>query len=65
MMFDPTEIVDDVTGVAKKAMENHQTERQKIDMTSPFKLPQLIRPILALWASATYTGRKFIVYTLD
>ena len=31
------------------------TERLKIDATSPFKLPQLIRPILALWSALTFT----------
>jgi len=31
------------------------TERLKIDATSPFRLPQLIRPILALWSALTFT----------
>ena len=31
------------------------TERLKIDATSPFKLPQLIRPILAIWSALTFT----------
>lgn len=47
-MIDPTEIVNDVTGVARKALDNQQTERLKIDTASPFILPHLIRPIIAL-----------------
>ena len=31
------------------------TERLKIDATSPFRLPQLIRPILAIWSALTFT----------
>lgn len=31
------------------------TERLKIDSTSPFKLPQLVRPILAIWSASTFT----------
>jgi|GEM_PF-5795681 len=39
------------------------TERLRIDSTSPFKLPQLIRPILAMWSAVTYSAAQiFCIY---
>ena len=64
-MIDPTEIVDDLTGVAKKAMDNQQTERLKIDSTSPFKLPQLITPIIGFGGQLySYTAALLFVAVL-
>ena len=41
-------IVEDVTGVVDKAITNEQSARHQVDATSPFMLPQIIRPIIAL-----------------
>lgn len=59
----------DVIKIADKAMDfaddsfESAEERQKtltrrleIDNTSPFMLPHLIRPIIAIWSMVTYTG---------
>jgi hypothetical protein len=40
---------------SREENESTRTERQKLDMTSPFKLPQLIRPISFIWAMANET----------
>ena len=50
-----TKIISDVTGSIDKATANQQSERLKIDTTSPFKLPHLIRPISFIWAMANET----------
>ena len=48
-------IISDVTGSIDKATANQQSERHKVDTTSPFKLPHLIRPISFIWAMANET----------
>ena len=48
-------IISDVTGSIDKATANQQSERLKIDTTSPFKLPHLIRPISFIWAMVNET----------
>lgn len=59
-----SKLIDSIGGNADKLTESDAerqatlTERLKIDSTSPFKLPQLIRPILALWSAVTYTGAQ-------
>jgi hypothetical protein len=40
---------------SREEAENTRTQRQEIDMTSPFRLPHLIRPIMAIWAMAIYS----------
>ena len=45
-----TKIISDVTGSIDKATANQQSERLKIDTTSPFKLPHLIRPISLIFS---------------
>lgn len=40
---------------SKEEAEATRTERQKIDLTSVFKLPHLIRPILALWTAVAFS----------
>lgn len=60
-MVDIDDKIDKVLDVVDDNIESRQeaeatrTERLKLDMTSPFRLPQLIRPILAIWAMAAYT----------
>ena len=53
--IDATKIISDVTGSIDKATANQQSERLKIDTTSPFKLPHLIRPISFIWAMVNET----------
>jgi len=61
MIKDAINILDKVSDNADRFVESGEerqstlTERQKIDMTSPFKLPQLIRPVLAIWSALTFT----------
>lgn len=63
-MIDPNKTIDKALGAVDDNVFSEQerqtmlTERQKIDMTSPFMLPQLIRPILALWGAATYSAAQ-------
>ena len=45
-----TKIISDVTESIDKATANQQSERLKIDTTSPFKLPHLIRPISLIFS---------------
>jgi len=40
---------------SREEAEATRTQRQQLDMTSTFKLPQIIRPIMAIWAMAIYT----------
>ena len=40
---------------SREEAESTRTRRQEIDMTSPFRLPHLIRPIMAIWAMAIYS----------
>jgi len=50
---------------SREEAETTRTRRQEIDMTSPFKLPQLIRPILAIWGAVTYTAAEIYLLYLD
>jgi len=60
-MIDVDKIINSVGSQVDNNTESSEerqatlTERLKIDATSPFKLPQLIRPILALWSALTFT----------
>ena len=54
-----TKIISDVTESIDKATANQQSERLKIDTTSPFKLPHLIRPISFIWAMANQSILSF------
>ena len=60
-MIDVDKIINSVGSQVDNNIESSEerqatlTERLKIDATSPFKLPQLIRPILALWSALTFT----------
>ena len=60
-MIDVDKIINSVGNQVDNNTESSEerqatlTERLKIDATSPFKLPQLIRPILALWSALTFT----------
>lgn len=71
MLGNVTEVADKAINQIDKAILSDQereqmlTERQRIDMTSPFKLPQLIRPILAIWGAATYTIAQIYCLALD
>ena len=48
---------------SRQEAEEMRTRRHEIDMTSPFKLPQLIRPILAIWGAVTYTlAEAYLLY---
>ena len=54
-MVDVDNIVDKATDLTKHLTANQQSERLRIDTTSPFKLPHLIRPISFIWAMANET----------
>ena len=60
-MIDVDKIINSVGSQVDNNTESSEerqatlTERLKIDATSPFKLPQLIRPILAIWSALTFT----------
>ena len=54
-MIDTDKVIDGALGIGKnietgKDRQRTLTERQKIDMTSRYILPQIIRPIIALTA---------------
>ena len=55
---DPTKIFDRGLDTVDKLTENQQSKRHIVDTTSPYMLPHLIRPILAIWGSLTYTGAQ-------
>lgn len=61
------EVVDKVGNVIDKSTESDQerqetlTERLRIDTTSPFRLPHLIRPISFIWAMSLQTILSLIV----
>ena len=40
---------------SREEAEQTRTERQRIDLTSQFKLPHLIRPYMAIWGMITFT----------
>jgi hypothetical protein len=40
---------------SREEAEQTRTERQRIDLTSAFKLPHLIRPYMAIWGMITFT----------
>jgi len=60
-MVNPNKLVKDVLKGADNLFTSQDeynkesTERVRIDTTSPFKLPHLIRPALGIWVSALYT----------
>lgn len=70
-MIDPLKAAETAMDFADDSFESREeaeatrTRRQEIDMTSPFKLPQLIRPILAIWGAATYTVAEVYLLYLD
>ena len=61
MITDPLEAIDKALDFADDSFESRQeaeemrTKRHELDMTSPFKLPQLIRPISFIWTLANET----------
>ena len=61
MSVNPLDTVDKALAFADDAFESGEereatrTERLKLDTTSPFKLPHLIRPISFIWAMANET----------
>ena len=62
--------VDNITDTLGENIESEQerqatlTERLKIDTTSPFKLPHLIRPISFIWAMGLQTILSLMVIVL-
>ena len=60
--IDIDEAIKSVTKLVDGSIESEQerqitlTERLRIDNTSPFKLPHLIRPIAFIWAMALQTA---------
>ena len=66
-MIDPLKAAEKAMDFADDSFESREesettrTRRQEIDMTSPFKLPQLIRPILAIWGATNFTLVEFIL----
>jgi len=46
---------------SREEAETTRTKRQEIDLTSPFKLPHLIRPLLAIWGALNYSTAEFIL----
>lgn len=50
---------------SREEAEATRTRRQEIDMASPFKLPQLIRPIMAIWGMVTYSAAQFYCLYAD
>jgi len=53
-LSDVTNLVDDSFESADERQQTN-TERQRIDLTSPYKLPHLIRPIITLWSMGLFT----------
>jgi len=43
---------------SREEAEQMRTERQKIDLTSAFKLPHLIRPYMAIWGMITFSAAQ-------
>ena len=62
--------VDNITDTVGNNIESEQerqatlTERLRIDTTSPFKLPHLIRPISFIWAMGLQTLLSVIVVVM-
>lgn len=62
-----TDLGKEVLGTAENLATDRNTMRHKMDMTSAFKLPQLIRPIMAIWSAVNETilGWATIVIALS
>ena len=69
-MIDINKGIEDVTKVVDESFESEDerqkelTRRLQLDMTSPYKLPQLIRPISFIWAMGLQTILSIITLIL-
>lgn len=70
MSINPLDAAEKAMAFADDSFESREeaavmrTRRQEIDLKSPYKLPHLIRPIMAIWSMLTYSfAEAYGLYT--